>query len=123
MISRLYNQNFFNSYHRDKFVRINLFFSLFVNILIWLWLSLASRDFAELIPLHYNIYFGIDLLGYWYQIFLLPLSGLVIFLLNFWLGLIIYQKEKILGHFLAGAGSVIQVLIALGSVFIVLINK
>jgi len=123
MISNLYNQNFFSSYNRDKFIRINLFFSLVINILIWLWLSLQIRALPELIPLHYNIYFGIDLLGYWYQVFLMPFFGILVILLNFFLGSIIYQKEKILSKFLAGTSSFIQVIIFLASIFIILINK
>ena len=122
MITRHPNTTLLSSYSGDKFIRINLFFSLLFNIILWLGLAWQVKSFAKLISLHYNIYFGIDLLGHWYQIFLLPALGLFFLMINFLLGLVVYRKEKILSYFLAGASSLIQVIFILATIFIVLIN-
>lgn len=123
MVNPLYNQSQFRSYCHDRFVRISLFFGALANISLWLWLIWQARNFTDLISLHYNIYFGIDLLGPWQQIFLLPLSGLIFLVINFFGGMLVYFREKILSYFLVGTSSFIQLLIILAAIFIVLINK
>lgn len=110
------------TFFQDKIIRVNLFFSLILNIALWGFLAWQVKDFPELIPLHYNIYFGIDLLGPWYQIFLLPTIGLVIFIINFFLGTIFFLKEKIISYFLAGASSLIQILLLIAGLAIVFLN-
>ena len=122
MIARPSNPAPFNSYSGDNFVRINLFFGLLVNISLWLGLVWQVKGFAELISLHYNIYFGIDLLGPWYQIFLLPALGLIFLVINFLIAAPVYRQEKILSYFLVGTSSLIQVIFGLAAIFIVLIN-
>lgn len=34
------------------------------------------------VPLHYNIYFGIDLVGEWWFLYMLPAIGVILLLLN-----------------------------------------
>jgi len=116
------HQSKFNSYRSDKFIKINLFFSLLINIVLWLVLVWQTRGLSDLIPLHYNIYFGIDLLGPWYQFFLLPSLGLLFFMVNFIISLMIYSKEKVLSYFLVGTSSFIQLIFLLAAIFIILIN-
>ena len=84
-----------NPFFKEKIVKISLFFSLALNFILWLILGWQVKDFPELIPLHYNIYFGIDSFGTWYQIFLMPLLGLVIIVLNFFLAIFIGGDFKI----------------------------
>jgi len=116
------HQSKLDSYRSDKFVKINLFFSLLINIVLWLLLIWQTKEFSGLIPLHYNIYFGIDLLGPWYQFFLLPSLGLLFFIVNFIISLMIYSKEKVLSYFLVSASSFIQLIFILAAIFIILIN-
>ena len=122
MITHQPNTTLSRSYLGDKFIRTNLFFSLLLNIGLWSGLGWQARNFAELIALHYNIYFGIDLLGSRYQIFLLPILGLIFLIINFLLGLAIYRQEKILSYFLVGASSFAQIILSLAAIFIILIN-
>ena len=109
-------------YYRDPLIRINFLFSFLANLSLWLILIWQARNFDELISLHYNIYFGIDLLGYWYQIFLLPILGLGFFIINFMIASIIYNREKILSYFLAGTSSFVQIILTTSAIFIILIN-
>ena len=122
MAKRLFNQTPFNLYHQDRFVQINLIFSLLANLGLWLLLAWQIRGLGESMSLHYNIYFGIDLLGPWYQIFSLPAVGLIFFLLNFLIGVFIYSQEKILRYFLVGFSSFLQVIFILAALLIISIN-
>jgi len=116
------NPILFNSYFNDRVVKINFFLSLFINISLWLLVLWQTKNFDELIPLLYNIYFGIDLLGFWYQIYLLPGLGLLFFLVNFALAGILYSKEKIISYFLVGGSTFSQIIFFLATIFIILIN-
>ncbi|OGY47236.1 MAG: hypothetical protein A3J62_03535 [Candidatus Buchananbacteria bacterium RIFCSPHIGHO2_02_FULL_38_8] len=105
-------------YFSDKFIQVNLFLSLLINMALWLVLIGRRSSFSDLIPLHYNIYFGIDLLGYWYEIFLLPIFGLLVLLANFILGLPLFSRERILAYFLIGASSLAQLIFLLAGLAI-----
>lgn len=122
MIVRYYQSIFLSSYLRDKFIVINLLGSLVINFSLWIYLVWQTKSFGDLVTLHYNIYFGIDWLGPWYQIFLLPSLGLAFFLINFMIGAMVYQREKILSYFLAGTSSLVQLIFSLAATFIISIN-
>ncbi len=113
----------FFSFFQDNLIKINLFLGILLNLGLWFWLFWQSRSFTDLITLHYNIYFGIDLLGPWYQIFLLPALGSLFLVLNVFLTAIVYKKEKILGYFLMVASSFSQVIFILAAIFIIFVNQ
>jgi len=106
----------------NKIARVNLFFSLFLNIFIWFVMLWYIRDFPEIIPLHYNIYFGIDLLGPWYQIFFIPVSGLITILANYFLAIIYWQKNILLSYFLIGVTTLIQILLLASALAIIYLS-
>ncbi len=112
----------FRFFFRDKITKTSLFFSLFLNIIIWIFLVSQVKSFSELIPLHYNIYFGIDLLGPWYQVFILPLLGLAILIVNNLLAKIFLAEKRILSYFLVVASSLIQFLLLIASFMIIFVN-
>ncbi|MFA6254727.1 MAG: hypothetical protein WC675_01685 [Patescibacteria group bacterium] len=122
MAAQPFQQTFLGSYYRNRFIKINLVFSLIANIILWLFLVWQARNFSDLIFLHYNIYFGIDLLGPWHQIFFLPLFGLGFLVINLLISLIFYQRERILSYFLVGTASLLQFIFILAGVFITLVN-
>lgn len=54
----------------------------------------------ESVFLHYNIVFGVDLVGSWWKIYYLPLAGLLVFLLNYTLSFVFYKTDKFLSRLL-----------------------
>ena len=119
---KYYNTLLLNSFYRDKIVRFNAVVCLLLNIIVWAGLLWQSRTFSESIPLHYNIYFGIDLYGPWYQILLIPEVGLAVILINFSVGGFLYAKEKLLSYFSVGLASFIQLILLLAAFAIVYVN-
>ena len=115
--------SFFSAYFKNHFVKLNLLVGLLANGFLWLYLAFQARDFSGLIPLHYNIYFGIDLLGPWYHLYIMPAIGLVFLTLNFLFGALVYGYEKMLSYFLAVGSSLIQFLLIFSAVFIIFINS
>lgn len=77
----------------------------------------------DLLPLHYNIYFGIDFIGKWYKIFIVPAAGIFFIIINFLLADIVYLRDKVVSYFLVGAGLFVQVILILAALAIVSINQ
>lgn len=111
---------------KDGFFRLLFFFSLAVNLFIWAFLYLKFsplQTMGETLPLHYNIYFGIDFIGRWYEVFIMPLVGIFFIIINFILADIIYLRDKVTSYFLTGAGAFIQILLFLAAYSIIIINQ
>ncbi len=75
-----------------------------------LWLYVAQRVHAEpeAVPVHYNIYFGIDLLGPWWFLYILPAASLLVFLVNLGLSVILYKRHDLAVYFLLLGGLLVQ---------------
>jgi hypothetical protein len=74
---------------------------------------------TELVPFHYNIYLGIDLIKPWQYLYQLPLISLIIFLTNFSLAFILFKHNRLLSYFLIFAALVIQCILFWAGVLIV----
>lgn len=111
-----------SDFFRQRFIRINLFLSLFLNLGMWFFLAFKAGSFSDIIYLHYNIYFGIDLIGKWHQVFFFPSLGIFFFIVNFLLGAVVFSQEKILSYFLAFSSSIIQLILILALIFLMVVN-
>lgn len=118
-------KNFFGQVFRDRFFQMVFSLALGINLIIWILLYFKFfplRSLGDLVPLHYNVYFGIDLVGKWYKIFIIPLAGFIIFLINLILYCTLYLKEKMIKYFLGIAGLFSQIVLLIASFTIILIN-
>lgn len=107
---------------KNKFIFICFLLSFFINLLLWAFLFWRIKPQETLIYLQYNIYFGINLIGPWYKIYLIPLSGLLFFLINLAISIIIHNKEKMVAYFLMLTSVLCQVFLWIGAIFIVYLN-
>jgi len=94
--------------------------SLIINILIIGWLSWRVDRQNEVVPLSFNIYFGIDYLGNWQKIFLGPLLGLIIILVNFYFAWLVFLKNKFLSFWLIDTALVAQILILIFYLYLII---
>lgn len=117
-----FNSIMTQAFSKDRFVKACFFVGILVNILLWLWLGFNFRNLSDTVFLHYSIYFGIDLIGPWYQILFIPLLGMVLFAVNFALGFVFYKIEKMLGYFLVASAAFFQFVLLLASFFIISVN-
>lgn len=95
--------------------------SLFLNLAIFAFF-LVKIGFRTNIPLHYNVYFGIDLIGNWYQLLIIPLFGFLIICLNNILAAFLYLKDKLMAYFLVGTALFVQIILFLATLAIVWLN-
>jgi hypothetical protein len=72
--------------------------------------------------LHYNIYFGIDNIGFWTKAFIIPLLGLFIIIFNNILAYIFYLQEKLISYFLIIIQTLLQIILLAAAIFLILLN-
>ncbi len=97
--------------------------SLVANLVNWLILEIFIRPIDLPIILHYNVYFGVDMMGDYREAFILPLIGLILLLINLFLSLFLYKKkERIASYLLLMAALMIQLALIVSSVSVIIIN-
>jgi hypothetical protein len=82
------------------------------------------RPREALTVLHYNVYFGVDLLGAWWQTLILPGVALVFVLMNLFLASRFYmiQQERIAAYLLLLGSTMLLGGVFLGCLSVVYIN-
>lgn len=90
---------------------------LFLGIdFFYIFLKLGAKQ--DLIPLHYNIYFGVDYIASKNQIFKLPLMGVVVLGVNYFLGWLVYKHEKFVCYILIFVSLLVSIILMFATVFI-----
>lgn len=107
---------------RDKLVISSLGVAVVLNAALWLYLLLAVKS-AENIFLHYTIHFGVDLVGSFTNLLMLPLLGLALILLNFTIAYFLYDNLKRLGLLMAVATPVVQMFLLVEGFFLAFLNR
>lgn len=92
-------------------------------VLLPLWkLSPAGAADRQFIPLHYNVYFGTDQFGIWYQVFILPAIGASLLIINTMFQAVFYHREHVLSYFFALTTLLAELALFASMVFIILLN-
>jgi hypothetical protein len=114
---------FSRDFFRSGLVQWVLIASLILNAAIWGFIVFFIRPVDFPIILHYNVYFGVDVIGGWWQVYFLPIAGLSILLVNTVLGYLFYQqKERIMAHLLLLAAFIAQIGVAIAVASLLIIN-
>ena len=110
-------------YFRDLWISVPL--ASIALIQAFLWFSLLRNVTADSgqIFLHYNIIFGVDLVGDWWQLYYLPGVGLLIVLLNYLFSSATYASDKFLARFLSGWTLFFHLFLAIGILLLVRLNS
>ncbi|MCF7819915.1 MAG: hypothetical protein K9M44_00385 [Candidatus Pacebacteria bacterium] len=115
----------FKQVFRPVYLRIYFLLTLFLNVGLFLSAYFIFKNTSgALLILHYNIDFGIDLVGDPKEIFLLPLVGLVVFLLNLILVLSSYRRKAyaLLAHFLPLTALLVNIFLLMAMLSLYFIN-
>ncbi|MBI3626527.1 hypothetical protein HY224_00585 [Candidatus Uhrbacteria bacterium] len=111
-----------NAFFGKKFFIAGFFLSLLLNLATWAGLLWRLKPTSEPIPLHYNVYFGPDLIGPWQQAYVIPGLGLGFLVLNLVLAYLFYRRERVLAYLLTGLTLLIETFLLIGSIMVILIN-
>lgn len=109
---------------RDKFfVVFNIInFLITVGLFVFLYYMFGFAKEASVV-LHYNIYFGVDLVGEWHRVFYIFYLAAAIFIINLLLSGFVYLRERTLVIFLTLGTFFCLILLSVASLLIVLINS
>lgn len=111
-----------NPAKRDKVIMITFLFCLAVNAALWALLLLRFWNFGDYIILDYNVYFGISMLGPWYQILMMPFLGLLIIAADFLLSFYFYLKNILVSRTLAITALGFNLIMLAGGLFLMFVN-
>lgn len=92
------------------------------NLGLWTAIFAIVEPTERQMILHYNIYFGVDAIGDWRNIFFMPALAAIILAVNVFLSRFFYYKEKFVSYLFAAMALLIQLLVAVGLGSIILIN-
>jgi|SRR3989339_478728 len=116
-------ENIFVKYFQDRFLRMSVLLGALFNTMMWLLLAYRISTFPAIMPLHYNIYYGIDLYKPWIYIFVMPVVGLVFLIGNVLLSLFTFRRDKTLSYLLVGSASFVQLIILIAAFTVIAINQ
>jgi len=109
-------------YWTDRWVWIPAVFLLLFQLFMWVYAALYVRPTADMIFLHYNVVFGVDLIGAWWKILSVPFGGLCVFFLNFAISWSCYKDDKILARFLTVVAATLNLFLAVAFYLVVGLN-
>src|SRR3989338_482580 len=105
--------------------RLNLvmfILAFLINLSNWIWVVLKVRPQKDLIFLHYNILFGVDYIGEWWRVYFVAMTGLVIFIINFLLGWLLFNKDKFVSILMNIVNIVAQIFLLIATAILVFLN-
>lgn len=118
-IAGFFGQEFF----KNSLVHWALIATFFLAAANWAALIIFIRPVDLPIVLHYNVFFGVDLIGDWWQVFSLPAISDIFFIINTILAFVFFkQKERIASYLFLLASLFVQFGIAVASASIILMN-
>ena len=117
-------KSFFSEDFFKNPIIVSLFLtSLALNIVSFISLAIWLKPTEYPIILHYNVYFGVDLIGNWKQAYMTPAMGFFFIGINSFLAYHFFKrKERIASYVLLIAAFLIQLSILIVSSSIILIN-
>lgn len=113
---------FWHGYWTDPTIFFSFVLALLVNAGMWIAIWWMVKPTDQPVILHYNVYFGIDAIGDWRNILLMPALALAFLLANVVLSRFFYYKEKMVSYLFALMALAIQCLMAIGLASVILIN-
>lgn len=122
LVERVYVQWF----HHNRFLVLSLFVGLVLNCGIWtlflLKLGVLYQPERQFITLHYKVFYGVDFLGEWYYVLLMPLFALCVLFGNFFFARKIQSANSVLATMIMVAALAIQPIVAGALYLLIQIN-
>lgn len=114
---------FTKKYWQSRIVLWLLFSALVGNLADWAIILIFIRPTVPTIILHYNVYFGVDMMGDWRWVFILPGIGLLLLIINNSLAMYFYSnKERIASYILLMAALMVQLSLLIATLSVIIIN-
>lgn len=99
--------------------RAFLLSALLFNVVTWIVTARSYNPTEDFVPLHYTIYFGIDLFGPWQYLFTFAAWGTVILLVNTVIASLIVRRHQALALLFTGVTPVLLIFFGIGLAMVV----
>lgn len=110
-------------FFENMIVRTLLGVNIFFCAISFGLLGYFIRPTENLLVLHYNVYFGVDIQGVWWQVFILPIAGTLFSLGHLFFAYRFYrQSERIAAYLMLFSSGLLNIGMVIGSASIVFIN-
>ena len=106
-------------FFKDPWIFGPLIGSVLAQLFVWWYILANIRPTAEQLFLHYNVVFGVDLIGEWWKIYYLPVAGILVILINYLSGWNFYSQDKLLARILSFFSVFFHVFLLIAIVLIV----
>jgi len=100
-----------SDFFQNNYFQLGIIVSVLVNAALWALLYFRIDITDEPIALHYNVYFGINLIGSWYQAYVQPIIGIIVIVANNFLAYVVYKRERVASYILIFVSVVIQLIL------------
>lgn len=95
----------------------------FANAAMWLGLMLLLDRTQSITILHYNIYFGPDVFGSWYELLILPVIGVVVAIIDFTLMAWLWRRDRFLSYVATAGAIAMQFILLVSTALMITINR
>ena len=112
----------FRSYWKNEIIMGIFALSCLANVSLWMFLFKNQKSSELPVILHYNLFFGVDYLGGYNEIYLIPIVGVIVIIINTTLGYLLYERERLASYFLTFNIFIVQTFLLLAGYLIVEIN-
>ncbi len=109
-------------FKKEKFLAYSFGSSMLIVLLAWLWAFINFYKTGNLLVMHFDSYKGTDFLGNKSDLYSILGISATIILLNFWLSMRVYFKERFLSYLLSAFSVVLSILILIAVFVIISIN-
>ncbi len=104
------------------FVLLCLGGSVVLNVSLWVFVAIYGTGLGDEAILHYDALQGIDLIGPGNDFFVLPLIGLIIIGVNFFLSAVSIKSNRLVARILSGLTVLAQIILIVAVLLLVNIN-
>jgi len=107
---------------QSKTFRITTVISFLFLLAMWFLPIVPLAELKPFLPLHYNVYMGIDRFGPWYGAFVIPVLGTFLWIINSIFEALFFQKARVLSSFFAFGTVVTEGVLLVSLIFMILLN-
>lgn len=112
-----------DDFFHNAIVQWSFLLALVINMANWIGIAYFIRPVDFPIILHYNAYFGVDIIGNWKEVYYLPTTGTIILIVNALLALYFFKrKQRIASHILLLAAMFVQAGVSIAAASVIIIN-
>jgi len=108
----------YHAFWRDNLSLWGVTIGTALNAAFWITTAFKISHLEEIIPLHYNVYFGVDQIGPRIEFLRLPALGLLILIVNFFLAYSVYRHERLCAYFLVLSAALLQIFLLISGILI-----